>query len=296
MSKSVRISLANKCQLLFGAAVILILSAALTVGWLRMKTLVQEGQEQTARKLANAWLTGKIELGSPLATAPETLLETEPQKVPSDLSLILIEKEDFQLWSTKDPFFEQALSLFQLHPHQQERFKQITDSRGNPAFRFARAIRKSDRLKLTNTYNKQVFTPDIDTSQTANPLEMILLLQYRSELASQQLMLNRLYIVAAGLLAGLLAIGVFWFITTRIILSPVRLLRTYAAKVSEGDLNIRSDINTGDEFEQLSNMFNTMLDRLKANQDKLYLVNKSLDLKLGELSETNVALYEANKI
>jgi signal transduction histidine kinase len=109
-------------------------------------------------------------------------------------------------------------------------------------------------------------------------------------------MLNRIYMVAAGLFAGLLAIGTFWFITTRIILSPVRVLRDTAEKVSEGDLNIRSDINTGDEFEQLSDMFNTMLANLKTNEEDLRKINKSLDLKLGELAESNVALYEANKI
>ena len=109
-------------------------------------------------------------------------------------------------------------------------------------------------------------------------------------------MLNRIYIVTAGLLAGLLAIAVFWYITMRIVLSPVRVLRSYAEKVSEGDLNIRSDINTGDEFEQLSDIFNTMLENLKSQADQLKSTNKSLDLKLGELAESNVALYEADKI
>src|SRR5699024_1811167 len=74
------------------------------------------------------------------------------------------------------------------------------------------------------------------------------------------------------------------------------LLRDYAQRVSEGNTNIRSDINTGDEFEQLSNMFNAMLENLKHNEDRLRSSNKSLDLKLGELAESNVALYEANKM
>jgi len=38
------ISLANKCLLLFGAAVILIIVAALSVPWLRMNSIVDEGQ------------------------------------------------------------------------------------------------------------------------------------------------------------------------------------------------------------------------------------------------------------
>jgi signal transduction histidine kinase len=76
----------------------------------------------------------------------------------------------------------------------------------------------------------------------------------------------------------------------------VRVLRDTAEKISEGDLNIRAEITTGDEFEQLSGMFNQMLERLKGNADQLSTINKSLDLKLGEMAQTNIALFEANKI
>jgi signal transduction histidine kinase len=73
-------------------------------------------------------------------------------------------------------------------------------------------------------------------------------------------------------------------------------LQETAEKVSEGDLNIRSDISTGDEFQQLSETFNTMLANLKNNADQLRSVNKSLDLKLGQLAESNLALYESNRL
>jgi signal transduction histidine kinase len=102
--------------------------------------------------------------------------------------------------------------------------------------------------------------------------------------------------LTAGLLAGTLAIIVFYLITTRLILQPVRVLQETAEKVAEGDLNIRSDISTGDEFQQLSETFNTMLTNLKNSADQLRAVNKSLDLKLGQLAESNVALYESNRM
>ena len=95
---------------------------------------------------------------------------------------------------------------------------------------------------------------------------------------------------------ALLAILVFYVITTRLILEPVRVLRETAEKVAKGDLNIRSDINTGDEFQQLSETFNTMLINLKRNADQLRSINKGLDLKLGELAASNVALFESNRL
>ena len=90
-----------------------------------------------------------------------------------------------------------------------------------------------------------------------------------SRIQETQLLLNRVFILGAGLLAGTLAILSFYLITTRLILQPVRVLQETAEKVSQGDLNIRSDINTGDEFQQLSETLNTMLANLKQNADQL---------------------------
>jgi len=288
MPKSVRISLANKCQLLFGAAVILILTSALAVGFVRMQTLVREGQEETSRELARAWMAHMIQ---PAQTAsPQSTAATR------GLVMTLIPKDQFLAAAGKDPFLARAIARFKSSSSHNEVFRTTQNPKGELYYRFAQAVR-SRRLPQIPEHGEP--PPPSDPPVPKSPkdsLEKVLLIQFPGDLAQRQLMLNRIYIIAAGLLAGLLAIGAFWFITTRIILSPVRVLRDTAAKVSQGDLNIRSDINTGDEFEQMSDMFNTMLENLKHNQDKLHSVNKSLDLKLGELAETNVSLYEANEI
>ena len=49
------ISLANKCLLLFGAAIVLIVFAALLAPWLRMNALVGEAQNELSRQLVAAW-------------------------------------------------------------------------------------------------------------------------------------------------------------------------------------------------------------------------------------------------
>jgi signal transduction histidine kinase len=59
---------------------------------------------------------------------------------------------------------------------------------------------------------------------------------------------------------------------------------------------VRSQIATGDEYEALSRAFNAMLSHLESSENELIRINKSLDTKLGELAERNVALFEANKI
>lgn len=129
----------------------------------------------------------------------------------------------------------------------------------------------------------------------APPLGMVTL-EIASQTSTRQLLLNRVFILTAGLIGGLLAILIFYLVITRLILQPVRVLQETAERVSDGDLNIRSDINSGDEFQVLSETFNTMLANLKKSSDQLQAVNKSLDVKLGQLAESNVALYEANKL
>src|SRR5207302_7986964 len=108
--------------------------------------------------------------------------------------------------------------------------------------------------------------PARPTTAAATKLIGIVSVDIPSQIETNQLLLNRIFLLSAGLLAGTLAIVVFYLITTRLILQPVRVLQETAEKVSKGDLNIRSHIATGDEFETLSKTFNVMLANLKESQ------------------------------
>ncbi|MEM9882045.1 MAG: ATP-binding protein [Planctomycetota bacterium] len=287
MLRGVRISLANKCQLLFGLAVVLVMTAALTVvGW-RMQTLVERSPQRRAQDLAEMWLAGQIDLGEP---ARRIDAEDAPTFT-TGVVLGRVTEDELEPAAAADPFLARAVAAFDRAPGRADYFEPTRDGEGQLTFRYARAVRASDAARLEGTY-----AAGVDAAGVADPLQQVLLVELRDQEAALQQTLNRVYIVAAGLFAGLLAIAVFYYITTRIILSPVRVLRGYAERVSEGDLLIRSDINTGDEFEQLSDMFNTMLANLKHNQDELESANKTLDLKLMEMAESNVALYEANQL
>ena len=285
MAKALRISLAHKCQILFGAAVLIIITAALSITWMRMNQLVQSSLVGNARQLAEAVVSGQLDIGR--------LGESEPGAVPQRDEMIprLLSPGEWRDYAEHDPFLAEAVDQFQRFGDRREMFREAhhEDVR---YYRYARAIRRSEAGML----GERRLAAGIETPGLADPLQYVLVIQLRADAAERELLINRIYIVAAGLLAGLLAIGTFWFITTRLILSPVRLLRDTAEKVSQGDLQIRADIDTGDEFEQLSDVFNTMLENLRRNQEELRHANKTLDLKLGELAETNVALYEANRI
>ena len=55
-------------------------------------------------------------------------------------------------------------------------------------------------------------------------------------------------------------------------------------------------IETGDEFEELSETINLMLAGLSRQRDQLRDANKAMDIKLSELSEANTALFESARL
>jgi signal transduction histidine kinase len=282
-----RLSLASKCQLMFGAAVVLILTAALSVPWLRMQKLVDEGQREIARGLAETWLSELLPFSGIYTTElPATGGDSAVRRVH------LIAHDELDREASADPLLNEALRQLESGPGRLDVIQTRHGAIGGRIYHYTRAIRSSDLERARRGLGGSGLT----AMQPADPMRGVLVIEMRATWANKQLLLNRIYIVTAGLLAGALAIAVFWYITTRVILSPVRVLRETADKVASGDLNIRSDIDTGDEFEHLADAFNTMLTTLKHSQDQLRALNRQLDLKLGELAETNVSLFEANRL
>jgi signal transduction histidine kinase len=108
--------------------------------------------------------------------------------------------------------------------------------------------------------------------------------------------MNRLWTSIAGLLAAIGAMVAFYIIVQRVILRPIRQLRAMVNNISEGNLDARSAIKSGDEYERLSDAFNDMLDGLQESQEKLRQANKNLDAKIAQLSDRNIELFKANKL
>ena len=262
------ISLANKCLLLFGAAVVLIIVAALSVPWLRMNGIIEESNRRLARQLVQVW----EEQVQNRAAAGAAVIPGEPEQL-ADADIVLLRKEQVVALADEDRFVARAWQRFQSDPDAVERYDS-TWSRAGREDRYAKVQRGED----------------------GEPLGIILLTR-RAPAAILDLLADTVfYFLSAGLIALGLAVLVFYLIITRLILSPVRELRETAELVRRGDINVRSNISTGDEFEELSDTFNQMLEALAASQEQLRAINKSLDVKLSELSERNIALHEANRL
>ncbi len=280
------ISLAAKCRLLFGSAVLLIIAAALFMPWLRMRDLVHESHLHTARlagrlaiarvgrgpgdweprqaALANWWPTAATEHGFD-GPVPELIALSDPDdpRPPPDV----------------DAFTHQAISGLIADPTSNEAPPSIQSIDDNTVlYRVVLAIRSRGDRHLPGS------------------LLGVMVVDFPARRAHPALWTNLALSLMAGALSGILAVLVFYLITQRLILSPVRELTLVAEGVSQGNHGIRSQIATGDEFEELARAFNAMLAYLQSSENELRTINRSLDTRLGKLAERNVALFESNKL
>jgi two-component system, NarL family, sensor histidine kinase BarA len=309
--RNLRISLAAKCQILFGAAVVLIIGAALYVPWKRMDGLIQEVNLQTAEGLANQAKMEHIVRERQKLQSPDHLVETPVATTQESLPPGFVWPRLIPISPPKSlhlgRFELNALWDFSQHPallYRDTVYQVKEGDRYQERYRLAMPLYASEEASCLQCHAGSADNPPASHPTTvpipdmADELKLLGMVEVDipSQVNPNQLFLNRAYILIAGVFAGTLATAVLYFITTRLILQPVRVLQETAEKVSEGDLDIRSDISTGDEFQQLSETFNTMLANLKTSDERLREINKALDLKLVQLGETNVALYESNRL
>ena len=115
----------------------------------------------------------------------------------------------------------------------------------------------------------------------------------RTELA---LAWNNAILLATAIVTAFLAMLAAYAIVRYVIVKPVLHLKDVSDEITRGNLDLRADIRTGDEFEELSHAFNRMLRYLTTVQEELREVNTDLDGKVDELAQVNLRLYEMNKL
>ncbi|HUW20308.1 MAG TPA: ATP-binding protein [Sedimentisphaerales bacterium] len=287
------LSLAEKCRVAFGAAVVFILALALLLPYIWMGQLTRKASLDAGRAKAETLMRRHFQLKEPgettlppLADAGAVLDVNRPE-----ICWIRFTKDgEKQLTQLGDELKQMVESL----KAQEERDESIMLARkaGSVQSNYVRIFRATDRC--ISCHNPQGSALR-DVFLQHEPVGAVVICRPAGEISRTRLM-NLVWIIVAGLVAGTGAIVAFYMITQRVILRPIRQLRAIANNVAEGNLDTRSAIKTGDEYEKLANAFNNMLDRLQAAQEKLRQANKQLDDKIVQLSERNIELFKANKI
>ena len=315
--KELTISLAAKCQLLFGFAVLIIIAGTLAVPWQRMEQLtgrepVYEARIATDMMLRQVHVTGAFSGNNSTSAALWQAAHLRHLHYPQPTITLLA---DPGVPSAHATIFQAAAIKYFLKHNRQNQFGELSQTVArHPVYKYAAAVRASVSClrchsqwqtwlhphsathPRTKGLHPLATAPAARAISSVAPLVAIVQVAMPVTPDLDQLLLNRVVIVVSGLIGGSFAIIVFYLITTRLILQPVRVLRNTAEKVAKGDMDIRSAISTGDEFEQLSDTFNTMLATLKASQDQLEATNRSLDTRVGELAQSNTDLFQASKM
>ncbi|MGH7140732.1 MAG: histidine kinase dimerization/phospho-acceptor domain-containing protein, partial [Pirellulales bacterium] len=107
---------------------------------------------------------------------------------------------------------------------------------------------------------------------------------------------NRAILWTFAIFIASLAMLAAYLIVRYVIIKPLRHLRDVSDAVSRGSLEQRAEIRTADEFEELALAFNRMLAHLITAQEELRRLNSHLDLKVDELAQANMRLFELNRL
>jgi len=285
------LSLAEKCRITFGAAVVFTLALALLLPYIWMSQLTKKASLDAGRARAETLQSRHFQLREPSESCLPAL----------DSTGAVLDVNDAEIRWIRFAKDEQASPL-PLTKDQKEMIELLKAEDGrDDGIRFAKknGVLYSNYVRIFKATDSCISCHNLQGSAGAfsrgEPIGAVVIESRAGEI-SKTVLLNRVWIIAAGLIGGTGAIVAFYWITQRVILRPIRQLRALANNVAEGNLEVRAAIKTGDEYEKLSNAFNNMIDGLAAAQEKLRQTNKQLDGKIAELSERNIELFKAGKI
>jgi two-component system, NarL family, sensor histidine kinase BarA len=114
--------------------------------------------------------------------------------------------------------------------------------------------------------------------------------------AKSTIISNRAVLMAVAIVTAFMSMAALYLIVRYVIVKPLRHLRDVSDEISHGDLEVRSELNTGDEFEDLSRSFNRMLRHLLDSQNQLSHAKSRLETKVNEQAQLNLKLHEMNRV
>ncbi len=107
---------------------------------------------------------------------------------------------------------------------------------------------------------------------------------------------SRALLTAIGIVTVFVAMVILYVIIRYVVVRPLQHLRDVSEEISRGNTELRAEIQTNDEFQELAGAFNRMLRHLTEAQAELRQVNTDLDAKVDQLAQLNMRLYEMNRL
>ncbi len=288
-------SLERKCLFLFGTVTVVLITTSFY--WYARKTeeLAYEQTTTTGRLLAdhlfdklhrNALLAKEREkLGIALKEferdiLPEELQQYDPHIIKPDA----LNREN----QPEDSYEHRLLSEFQKDDEKKEERRQSAQQ-----YIYYYPVRWTSQCLGCHA---QPSVKQAGADHEDNNLMAVFKISIPTSAIESKVHQNRAWLITTAFVIVFLIMSGSYLIVRYIIVKPVKHLKEVSDAISAGELNLRSEIQTGDEFEDLSHAFNRMLRNLVNMQDRLRKVNVDLDMKVDELARANMALFESNRL
>jgi signal transduction histidine kinase len=133
-----------------------------------------------------------------------------------------------------------------------------------------------------------------DPNLPSGGLIAVVKVQLSTDMIEDRAHQNRAWLIALAVGTTILLLAGTYLVIRYVVVKPVKELKTTADAIAAGQLTVRSDLQTGDEFEDLSQAFNRMLANLIQIQERNRGLIGELDGKVDELARTNMELHRTN--
>jgi two-component system, NarL family, sensor histidine kinase BarA len=298
-------SLERKCRFLFGGFIFLLITGSF--GWYARQTehLAYDQIQTTCKLLVNHIVARQIATrcvpgGEPMDEPRKNALDKR-QRTMNDFSRHWEQTWPQGLKEYGFSFFTPNATRRENRPDSEYAQERLKEFLADPA-----RNEDSQLLLASNEYHYygaiRATTSCLECHRKDNPelkeqgLIAMVQIKVPTRLIEDGVHVNRAILLSTALGTALLIMGGSYLIVRYVVVKPVKHLKEVSDAISAGELNVRSEIQTGDEFEDLSHAFNRMLRNLVAMQDRLRKVNADLDRKVDELAQANLALYESNQL
>ncbi len=277
-------TLERKSRLIFGLFILLTVAACLWWPWWQMDGLARAGDAEQAEETAWAYLQHLHAVRFAANPESEKQLRTIRLKEgKSEPTLVRLDPappgETQEKPEALTGLVDEAVDVFLKHPEETRYWRT-----------------EGHTFNYVHAFRCQKACADCHNDYTVGDLLGAVAVPLDIEDRQQTLLANRLVLVAAGLVVVAVSVAAFYAIFRYMVAGPVQHLRDVTERVSEGDFQVRSEIDTGNELEVLSDALNHMLDELTKVQADLRAATETRDAKLDELAKANVALFEANQV
>jgi two-component system, NarL family, sensor histidine kinase BarA len=311
-------SLERKCRLLFGIFTLVLLTLSFLLYSRQTEDLAYDQLETTCRLLVPSLVAQEHAKLSEKGDRPKDEKPTEVEKANQAMAdfvkrweeapspeaanarerayLRTFLKPDDPNKAPQDSSERERLKEFLEHPEKNE-YNQLLLSQGENHYYAAIRARPTCLNCHYHKFKKKSSTETASEEETKEgEVLAVLKIAMKTGDIEKAVHRNRALLLSTGIITALLTMGGSYLIVRYVIVKPVKHLKDVSDAISAGELNVRSEIQTGDEFEDLSHAFNRMLRNLVTMQERLRKMNSDLDRKVDELAQANMALYESNRL